>query len=189
MITVAIPHIPPRELYLSRAIASVSLQTLPAEAVAVAMDVGRQGAGPTRQRALEMVKTDWVAFLDDDDFFAEDHLKLLMAHAMDTGADYVYSWFTVIGGTDPFPGVFQRPFDPEHPVQTTITTLVRTELALEARFDHEIDESATVDGQRWGEDYTFTCRVLELGGTISHLPVRTWFWDHDSGNTSGKPVW
>ena len=81
---------------LARATSSVYQQSKPASAHAVAVDLTGAGAATTRQRALEMATTPWVAFLDSDDWFAPNHLQLLSEHAQETGADYVYSWFWVV---------------------------------------------------------------------------------------------
>lgn len=180
-ITVVTPSIPSRHLMLAQATRSVMAQTMPAAAISVAIDVNREGAPATRQRALNAVDTDWVAFLDDDDWFNPDHLELLYKHAMDTGADFVYSWFNVVGGVDPFPSThFTEPFDPQNPIETTVTTLVRTGLAKEAGF------KALDRGQiNTGEDRYFTLKCMDLGANIQHLVAKTWNWRHHGGNTSG----
>ena len=190
-ITVAIPTIPPRSVHLKRAIESVAVQTRPAEAVSIATDTRREGAARTRQRALEAVRTEWTAFLDDDDQFFPAHLAKLTACARETGADYVFSHYIVQGGTDPHARWFGVPWDDARPRQTTITVLVRTELAKLVGFQTP-QEGRTIDGQRWGEDYSFTLGCLEAGAKIVHLPEKTWFWHHHSGpggfgNTSGRP--
>jgi hypothetical protein len=156
-------------------------QTMPAAAISVAIDVNREGAPPTRQRALDAVRTEWVAFLDDDDFFEPQHLEHLSQHAEETGADFVYSWFTVVGGVDPFPSThFTNPFNPEDPIETTITTLVRTELAQQVGF------KAMNRGEvNTGEDRYFTLECMKAGAKISHLVERTWCWSHHGKNTSG----
>lgn len=192
-ITVVTPSIPPRAEQLQRALRSVALQTLPAAAVSIAVDLDREGAAVTRQRALDAVRTPWLAFLDDDDELMPHHLETLWRHAEEAGADYVFSWFkVVVGGRvlehDPVfpPTHFTAPWDRANPRQTTITVLVRTDLAKEAGFVRPND-GATVDGLPWGEDWTFTLRCNELG-TISHVVQHTWLWHH-GGNTSGRPVW
>lgn len=177
---------------LSRAMASVAFQTYPASAVSIAIDVNREGAAMTRQRALEAVQTDWVAFLDSDDYFLPTHLADLAEHAQESGADFVYSWFKVedawgrILEDDPVfpPGHFLNPFDPEDPIETTITTLVRTELAKSVGFQ-ALNRG---HGQNSGEDAFFTLGCLKAGGKISHLVKKTWIWSHNSGNTSGLPT-
>ena len=173
---------------LHRAIQSAWCQTAPPVAVALALDIRGEGAPKTRQRALEMVKTPWTAFLDSDDEFGPEHLEKLSRFALDTDADYVYSWFTIpqTPDWDPLNG-FGKPFDPANPKQTTITVLVRTDLALQAGGFWQPPVDAEIDGQRYGEDYAFTCACNDLGARILHLPERTWFWSHHGGNTSGRP--
>jgi len=187
-ITVAIPTIPPRAHLLQRAVASVLAQTHPAAGLAIAIDYAKQGAGGTRQRALDMVDTQWVAFLDDDDEFMPTHLETLWNAAHAHSADYVYAWYeTVPFGCDPFPASphYLDPWDPTRPRQTTVTTLVRTELAKEVGFANFTETGELIDGQRWGEDYAFTLGCNEKG-KIHHVVAKTWYWHHDSGNTSGR---
>lgn len=196
-ITVCIPTIPPRRDMLLRAQLSVSLQTYPAEAISIAQDIDHRGAGVTRQRALDAAQTDWVAFLDDDDAFMNMHLDTLITAALEHDADYVYSYYMVLDGEmkerpdiDPL-GHLGRPFDTSSPHQTTVTTLVRRELAQEARFS--VPEAAEVDGQVYGEDFQFTVDCCRLGAKVVHVPQRTWWWHHHGmgapgvqGNTSGR---
>lgn len=187
-ITVVIPTIPVRKQMLMRAVASVVGQTYKRPpTIIIEQDKDRLGAAYTRQRALDQVQTPWVAFLDDDDEFLPWHLEKLMAHAQETGADYAYSWFTVIGGLDPFPSThFTLPWDNANPRQTTVTTLVRTGLAQEVGFLPPV-LGERVGDQVAGEDWNFTLGIMNAGGLISHLVEKTWLWHHDSQNTSGLP--
>jgi hypothetical protein len=114
------------------------------------------------------------------------HLELLFNHARDQEADYVWSWFDCIGGKDPFPQHFGRQFDINDPHQTTITTLVRTELAQSIGFLGTPQEQE-IGGHRFGEDFQFTLGCANAGGKFSHLPIRTWAWTHHGRNTSGAP--
>lgn len=183
-ITVITPTIPSRALLLARAVRSVSVQTLPAAAHSIAVDVMREGAPATRQRALDAVGTEWTAALDDDDYFKPEHLMHLMQHALETGADFVYSWFDMAGGVDPFPSThFTNPFDPDDPIETTVTVLVKTELAKSVGYKALDREQINT-----GEDAYFTLGCLAAGAKISHLVERTWFWSHHNGNTSGLPT-
>lgn len=189
-VTVCIPTIPPREHLLVRALRSVTAQSHPVSALAIALDSNHDGAAVTRQRALDMATTEWVAFLDDDDEFLGYHLEALLRHAEATNADYVYSWFWIAVGEHRFDGVFPPhhftdPFNPQDPIQTTITVLVKRELAQEAGFYRPLG-GVHVKGQTWGEDYQFTLECLRLGANIQHLVERTWLWHHDSSNTSGR---
>lgn len=81
-------------------------------------------------------------------------------------------------------------WDDNDPCQTTITTLVRTELARAAGgFEQFNDDGSTVDGNRRGEDHEFTLACRKAGGAFRHVPRVTWDWHHHSANTSGMPVW
>lgn len=199
-VTVAIPTHPgrgdasdPRSL-LGQAVASVYAQTAaPAGGLSLAIDLDGEGAAVTRQQALDLVKTPWVAFLDSDDMFMPEHVEKLYGFAMDTGADYVYAWYKVmdhLGNVleyDPVfpPGHYLDPWDPANPRQTTITVLVRTSLAREVGFV-TAGPDGTIDGQRAGEDWDFTLGCNRLG-RIEHLVDHTWWWRHHGGNTSGMP--
>lgn len=187
-IAVVIPTIPPRQALLQRAIASVQVQSLPVGALSVAVDTERRGAAGNRRDALQAVdagRRRWVAFLDDDDEFLPTHIQELAAHAEETGADFVYSWFdTVPMGHDPFPAEFlTEPWWPDRPRHTTITVMVRTELAQQVSFDLRASTPEFAN-----EDWAFILECNRLG-KISHLCNRkTWLWHHDSGNTSGLPT-
>src|SRR3546814_1913273 len=95
-----------------------------------------------RHHGLAMVDTEWTAFLDSDDEMDPDHIEHLLACAEDTGADYVYPWFRVQGGSDPFPMFYGRPWDDDAPHQTTITILVRTGLAQMVGFHNQIGRAS-----------------------------------------------
>lgn len=191
---VAIPCIPPRAGMLQRALASVLSQERLPDAISVVIDHDHQGAAATRNRAWRMLDTDWVAFLDDDDELLLVHLDRLLACALEHDADLVYSWYVVVGGTDPFPGTFGRPWDPTRPVQTTITVLWRRTALEKLDGFTEQGDDRDIAGIRQGEDFDAVCRLNEQGGRIVHLPERTWIWHHHgygtpgvSGNTSGRP--
>lgn len=187
-ITVAIPSIPPRAKMLTRALESVAAQRHPADAVSIAYDVDREGAARTRDRAVAAVLTPWTAFLDDDDEFYSTHLQALRMHQETTGADLVYPWFNVIGGTDPFPHWEGVPFEPDPLRQVPITYLIRTDLLREVGGFTGWHDDDTVDewGNRAGEDYYLMGKLVAAGAKIVHLPQRTWIWHHDSHNTSGR---
>lgn len=186
-ITVAIAAHPERVRngMLNRAITSVYGQTRGASALSVVVDKERYGAALTRQRALMMVRTEWVAFLDSDDEFLPPHLDTLANAAEQYKLDYVFSYFVRSQGGDPLQH-FGRIWNPELPHQTTITTLVRTELAQSVGFCDE-SESNEINGQRWGEDYSFTVGCNAAGAKIMHVPKETWIWHRHGKNSSGQP--
>jgi glycosyltransferase involved in cell wall biosynthesis len=175
---VAIPAIPPRSNLLQRAVGSVLQQTYPVTQLSISVDHERLGAAGNRQRALDGITTDWTAFLDDDDAFMPEHVAKLLDFAHQMNADYVFSWFEVVAGYDPFPQHFGKKYDVTAPHHTTITVLVKTELAKSVGFR---------PAGGGGEDWDFTLRCIEAGATIEHLPERTWWWFHNTSNTSGRP--
>lgn len=180
-ITIAVPTIPPRVgNLLSEACASVGRQELrPAGGISCALDVDKAGAAVTRQRALDGVRTRWVAFLDDDDFLHPNHLRVLHDLAAETGASYVYSWFD---GNNPFPRHRGRQMNPAEPHHTTMTVMVETELAREAGF---LQPDGPLHREWAGEDWQFTLRCIALGARFAGTPEITWHYRRHRGNTSG----
>jgi len=204
-ISVIIPTHPARVRngMLSEAVDSVWAQTRLPDALHVVIDQDGDGAPPTRQRALDAVSTEWVAFLDSDDMLLPRHLEWCLAHAEATSADLVYPWFKILqqfasgkrnviewnaqDGDGVFPpGHYLNDFDPDDPVETTITVLVRTQLAKQVGF-HALDRGQT----NTGEDRAFTLDCLAAGAKIVHLKRFSWLWRHHwlggerPGNTSG----
>jgi hypothetical protein len=184
-VTVCIPVIPPRVgNLLDRAVASVNAQTKPpAGGISCALDVNHAGAAITRQRALDGVRTGWVAFLDDDDTWYPHHLETLLHLAHERSADFVYSWFD---GNNPFPMHRGRQMNLDEPHHTTMTVMVRTELAHAVGFG----DGSTPEGWRepW-EDWKFITGCVELGRqgrcVFAGTAEITWTYHVHGGNTSG----
>jgi hypothetical protein len=193
-LTVVIPTIPPRRDRLEIALNSVRNQTLLPAEIIIQDDVNKLGAPFNRDAGLARVNTPYVAFLDDDDYFYHDHLESLYTAIKEEDADIAYSWFDVIGGTDPFPENFGRPWDPENPIQTTVTTLCKTKTVRDAGgFSNTIglneEQLATfAQGNTIGEDFRMVMSANEQGAKIIHVPKRTWAYCHWHSNTSGMPT-
>lgn len=166
---------------LIQALASVVAQTYRPETIVVVNDSERHGAGWTRRQLIKNVDTEWLAWLDSDDTWEPEHLAKLMQIAVATSSVFVYSWFH---GGDPL-GHFGLPFNPCTPHHTTITHLVRTELAQEVGFP---DSEA---GPFSNEDWAFITGVSKLacerGLNMTHLAERTWTWRQGPHNSSGQP--
>lgn len=182
-ITIVTPTIPPRSRLLARALESVARQTWPPDNISIAMDHARYGAAKTRNRALAAATTTWVAFLDDDDTLKPQHLKRLMEHQKETGADVVVPWFDVVGGRDPFPGGEHLVWNPEHPYSFPIGNLVRRELAMDVGGFPDIQVSQYCAG----EDWYFWIALRDAGAQIVRLFERTYNYHHGTANTSGLP--
>lgn len=193
-VTVCVPSIPPRALMLKRALGSVGRQTHPPAAVAVAHDLDGDGAAQTRNEALHMARTEWVAFLDDDDQLGARHLERLVRHQQETGADLVYPWFDIRGPDgedynhrDPL-GAMGQDIDLaelDHRNWIPVTYLVRRDLA------EAVGGFPRLFSERWPhdncEDWGFLKDLRDAGATFSHLPERTWVWNWHGLNTSGRP--
>jgi hypothetical protein len=157
--------------------------------ISVAVDHGREGAGPTRNRAKNALRTDWTLFLDDDDEMLPDHVDALFRRALETGADVVYPWFVVVAGgrqrpeLDPFPQWAHAEWDPAEPHIFPITALVRTELAQSLDFGPPASKDCA------GEDWPWWKALNDAGAAIRHLDRVTWrwHWDPKFPNTSGVP--
>src|SRR5882757_395441 len=172
-----IPTIPPRSsTLLLSALKSVSIQERPVDQISIAIDNWHDGAWKTRQRAVDAAQTDWIAFLDDDDEWYPQHIDRLLNHAIETDADYVYSYFDTQRTADVL-GNFNKTFDPKEPTHTTMTVLVRTQLAQSVRFTPRAPEHIA-----GGEDHRFIVGCVKMQAKIVHLPEQTWFWRIHSGN-------
>lgn len=170
-----------------RAIRSVLAQTRQPAAIILMNDTAREGAAAGRQRCLDAVDTEWMAWLDSDDEWYPQHAEKLLATAEATGAVFVYPWFDA--PSDPL-GHFGLPFNPATPHHTTITFLARTELARRVGFGTGFDTLEA--GQRFaGEDWlhiTGMCRIAAAEGLpMVHLAERTWYWHMNGQNSSGVP--
>lgn len=190
LVTVVIPTIKPRKGFLRRAVNSVMAQTYGVPPIEIAIDREHEGAAATRNRALMNVRTPWVAFLDDDDYFLPNHLEVLLREVKATNIDVIYPGCRVIGPdfeTIPMQeewGRFGQAFDPtalRNQSCIPVTSMVRTELAQHAMFgppDH--------DPKSWYDDWGFYLRLLDLKAQFHHVPEVTWIWHHHGRNTSGQ---
>lgn len=195
-VTVCIPAIPPRTRngMLDRAVASVSAQTVqPAGGISCALDVRREGAAVTRERALHAARTEWVAYLDDDDSWYPHHLETLWNLAQEKGAWYVWSWFD---GNNPFPGHRGRQFtNLDEPHHTTMGIMVKRELSQRAGFMPHPEAPPGWAGEDWWhqlqcirllrEEFGDEVAVTLFAGTAEV----TWTYHVHGSHTSGRPRW
>lgn len=181
----SLPDSPPGAGKLARALQSVMRQTLQPDAIVVVNDTEREGAGPMRQRALDMVDTEWLAWLDSDDEWYPEHLAKLVEAAETTEAVFVFPWFDFDGGFDPL-GHFGLPFDPASPHHTTITYLVRTELARRVGFSND-HIHGIYSNEDWGHLLGLCAIAVREELLMLHLAERTWAWHADGYNTCGRP--
>lgn len=180
LIDVIIPSIPPREQMLLRAIDSAYSQTLLPNSIHVLIDDRHDGAAVTRNRGLKQVGDDveFIAFLDDDDFFYEHHLETLYNLSVEHEADFMYSWFS---GCDPFPQHRGRQFNPDDPHHTTMCVMVRAELAKAVGFRTDHPEGWILAQEDWR--FILDCR--DRGAKFAGTAEVTWHYSLHEYNTSG----
>ncbi len=172
----------------NEAFISVARQTLQPDTVILVNDLERAGAGRTRQKLLRMVETEWLAWCDSDDVWTPSHLEKLYNRAQESGAAFVNSWFNA--QFDPFiapenpGGHFGKPLDPCNPHHTTITFMVKTELAQEVGFRESLTDSPFSE-EDWDHISRIAALCCERGLKMEHLPERTWWWRQQGQNTSG----
>lgn len=202
-VAVCIPTIPGREVDLMRAELSVMQQTRQPDQLLVELDSGRTGAAATRNRLLDRVESDVIAWLDDDDWIMETHLRSCMRVIENSfSVDLVYPRPKMIGGRDPVAvthqGVFPTSpwglrFTPEfasHIRQVgsfiPMTHVVRTETVIKAG---GFPEGRTLPSGRYqGEDEQYLINMLDKGAVFEHLDQRTWCWNVNPKSTAGKGV-
>lgn len=180
-----IVHVPGGGLY-EQAVTSIANQTVAPLALHVALDVDRQGAAATRQRALDMAAEDpratFVAFIDDDDLWYPHHLETHWNLLREHDADVAYSWFD---GNEPFgPNPAHRglAWDPEHPHHITMGITVRTELAKAVGFDVGMATAGCGN-----EDWQFLLGLNALGAKFVGTGEITFHYRLHRTNTSGLP--
>ena len=166
---------------LSGAAMSAVQQSMKPDAILIYNDTERHGAGRSRQRLLEQVQTQWVAWLDSDDRWEPEHLQKLYQVAVETGSVWVYSWFH---GPDPL-GHFGIPFDPCKPHHTTMGILERTDIAQEAGFCDT--QTGPYSNEDWYHIVRFSEICCERGLKMTHLAEKTWHYQQQGQNSSGKP--
>jgi glycosyltransferase involved in cell wall biosynthesis len=200
-VAVVIPTIPGREASLERALASVHAQTRKVDQVVVERDSLRTGAAQSRNRAMQRVTTDVIAWLDDDDEFLEAHISACMrVLEQNREVDLVYPVPRMVGGRDPtavaYQGHLRLPwgirFGKEQEAHLRrngsfipMTHLVRTEIVQ--RVNGFPEGFVLPSGRYRGEDEAYLIELLDAGAKFEHLDRKTWRWHaHPKTSTAGK---
>jgi glycosyltransferase involved in cell wall biosynthesis len=198
---VVIPTIPGRERLLQRAIDSVHAQTRRPDQYVIERDSLRTGAAQSRNRAMQRVRTDVIAWLDDDDELLPHHIRTcLRVLEQDPSVDLVYPVPRMVGGRDPtavtVQGQLRLPwgvrFGPEQEAHLRrqgsfipMTHLVRTDIVR--RINGFPEGFRLPTGRYRGEDEAYLIKLLDAGAKFEHIDRKTWLWHaHPATSTAGK---
>lgn len=183
MVTIIVPTIPERvRTFTPRAMRSVYRQDYSPIGVMMIVDGDHDGAAVTRNRGIMVTRSEWVAFVDDDDVIYPHHIRTLLEHALATGADVTYSHYLTFRNGEPCGdplGGSAREFDAVRLRKSNyipVTTLCRTD-AVKSAGGFQSDP----------EDYGLWIAMLNAGATFSYVPEITWEWhfhDHQTGGRS-----
>ena len=193
MITVVIPHIevPARGAMLQQAIDSVYAQTANqyVRDPIVITDHNRRGAAWSVAHGVNMVQTEWLTLLGDDDWLMPNHHEVLMRAQQESGADVVYGRPLIVredGSTHP---CWNIEYDADLMRRTSIIpgggSLIRTEL-LQRVGVPQIDDAKYGRETRQYDDWGMYLALLDGGARFHHIADELYCWRHWSGNTSGK---
>lgn len=143
------------------------------------------GLPAARNAGLVTVTTRWVAVLDADDVFSDDHLRLLVDHAVATSADAVGvdAWYWVNGRVTPFTHFDCSRPPPVVPEATLLegNPLLSTCLLGTAQL-REVGGYA--DEVTALEDYDLWLRLVESGAVVVPAPRATMWYRREGGMTA-----
>ena len=168
-ITVLTCTIPGRENYLDRCIDSVRRQTVGVHAHLIASDDGTLGPIEKYNQLARAVDTEWLAILDDDNYWLDEHVETVAAEFYN--ADVIYTWDA--GRTRPriqLSGVPQINLVEHFAVTNSVdqSCAIRTEM-FERVGGFEFNEYRTMDRDLW-------YRIAQVGGRFLAIPKMTWFY-------------
>jgi hypothetical protein len=212
-VTVVMAVIDEHQDLFEEALASVWAQTVPPAAVVIARDLNHVGAWTTRNFALGLVETDFVAWLDDDDLLDETHLESLLAAQAETGADLVYPCMRVRGllpdgqpARDPTAVAYTNPADldefarprtrwvnpcgipfkdeQERHLRYAGNFVPITHL-VRTEYVRKVGGFPPSGGKGLEEDYQLLVNLLNAGARFVHTPKVTWTYRITGRNTGG----
>src|SRR5205807_4686683 len=72
------------------------LSGMPDKRVRFLRNETRNGPGKARNKGIASARADWIAFLDDDDLWSPDKLRVQLETASEAGASFVYGHSVLI---------------------------------------------------------------------------------------------
>jgi glycosyltransferase involved in cell wall biosynthesis len=177
-VSVVTATIPSRTSLLAEAISSVAAQSVKPEDHLIAVDLHRQGGGPTKSQLIRSSKRKWISILDDDDLLKPNHLEVLVDNS--DGADIVASYAEGPG----YSRWYNAPFNIEN-------LKVGNCVSHNALIRRELFDEVGMFGSEHGYDWAFWARAAAAGAKFVIVPTVTWVyriddaWDHESRDVSG----
>lgn len=198
-VTVVTPTIPGRQHFLAEALASVYAQQMPVQAAVVAwlrQDLtvsARARIAAARNFALRGVSTEWVAFIDDDNLWLDNHIAEHSRFFADADVIYAPSTPVDLGGgasvvfnSHDIPNMNRAEFLSVQKEMNLVDTncLVRTECVLAiGGFEENWSTGFAPSGCR-SEDHDFIYRLAVAGARFARVPVPTWTYRLHPGQNS-----
>jgi len=161
----------------SRALDSVLAQERKPDFTLMTRALPGENCGAQKNRAMRALppEVEWVAFLDDDDYWFPQHLAKLEACALETGADMVYPWFEFdrpSGRGHEINYMMYQPFNAEEMYKNNyipVTVLIKRSVVDAAGGFPDPNPPVYDDWALW-------LRLIKQDAKIVHLPEKTWMW-------------
>lgn len=168
-LTVITCTIPGRADYLERCVDSVRRQTVGVHSHLIVSDDGSLGPIEKYNQLARAVDTEFLAILDDDNYWLDEHVETIAPYFDD--ADVIYTWDG--GGTRPrqqLAGLSQIDLVEHFTIRNAVdqSCAVRTEM-FERVGGFEFNEYRTMDRDLW-------LRIAQVGGRFLAIPKFTWFY-------------
>lgn len=168
-IAVVTPTIPGREDFLEQCRRSVKAQSVEVPHY-VAIDSNRDGPSTVRNALVDLVETDYVVFLDDDDLLDSDFIESIRPHLGQY--DVVYPWCRVEG----MDVAWQFPFNEK-------TLRIGNYIPITAAVKRET--FLAVGGFKQGiayEDWRLWLDFLDRGAKFKNVPEVRWTYRIHAGS-------
>jgi hypothetical protein len=159
---------------LAEASASVLAQTIYPVPHLIVVDEEYAGPGPTLNKLISQVETEWYAVLNDDDLFDPDHLEICLSQG--GHADIILSWGRHEGNPDiPYRGRFSLVdwYEKNDTGMRGGCYIARKKVWEESPYRDELVE-----------DWNFIRRAAWRGYRIHPVYKETWTYRFHNSNTS-----
>lgn len=164
-LTIITGSIPQRADLLPECLDSVARQTVRPDAHLIYVDYEQNGPGPVYAHLFEMVETDWVMMLGDDDLLDPHHVEILTAAVeADPTIDVAYTYCRTTGTEFT---QYNQPFDADKLARYNVVSST-------AMFRRELAERVGGIPPVHGEDWELWKSLAWGGARFVAIPEVTW---------------